>query len=65
MINKIIKSDIVERLLKTFIQAFFGVIITASFTDITNLTTLKVLIIAGISAGLSAVWNSIKTIKNK
>ena len=64
-IKAFLKLDIVVRLVKTFCQAFGGVLITVSFTDLTNLDTLKVLIIAGASAGISACWNIIKVLVDK
>ena len=67
IINKIkefFQIDIVSRLLKTFMQAFLGVILTANYTDI-SIDTLKVIIIAGASAGISAIWNTLILIYNK
>lgn len=66
--NKIIsflKNDIVERCYKTFFQAFIGVILTANATDLIQVDTMKTLIVAGIIAGASAVWNILKTIIDK
>ena len=59
--------DCLIRALKTFVQAFFGVIAAeagAVFTGIADWTDLKAvgaafapMVIAAISAGISAVWN--------
>ena len=67
IINKIkafFQIDIVSRLSKTFIQAFLGVIFAANYSNI-NIDTLKVIIIAGASAGISAIWNTLILIYNK
>lgn len=64
-IKKFLQNDIVERCYKTFFQAFIGVIITASATDLMKYDTVKTLIIAGIIAGLSATWNILKTMIDK
>lgn len=66
--NKIIsflKNDIVERCYKTFFQAFIGVILTASTTDLITTNALKTTIISAIIAGLSAIWNILKTVIDK
>lgn len=62
MIKKFLKNDIVERCYKTFFQASIGVVLTASTTDLMKADTLKTLLVAGIIAGVSAVWNLIKTL---
>lgn len=59
-IKKFLKNDIVERCYKTFLQAFIGVVLTASATDFMKTDAVKTLLVAGIIAGVSAVWNTIK-----
>lgn len=64
-------SDIIIRALKTFVQAFMGVIIAESGAILTTALEWKDLksigaafapiIIAAISAGLSAIWNYLLT----
>ena len=65
MIKKFLKNDIVERCYKTFFQAFIGVVLTASATDFMKTDALKTLFVAGIIAGVSAVWNVIKAFIDK
>lgn len=62
-------KDIIERVLKTFIQAFLGVLIPELCVILQNpelpvdIHGWKALIIplicSGIAAGLSAVWNGV------
>lgn len=68
-------SDIIVRALKTFVQAFFGVIIAESGAIMTTALTWKDLkavgaavmpiVVAAVSAGISAVWNYLLTKFNK
>lgn len=60
-IKAFLKNDIVERCYKTFFQAFIGTIITVNLADIKSIDNVKTLIMASIIAGVSAVWNIIKT----
>lgn len=57
-------KDILARAGKTFIQAFISSISVDSLLGITDLDTLKKIgvsiLIAGVAAGVSAVWNSAK-----
>lgn len=57
------KNDIIIRALKTFIQAFLGAVTIDGFANITDFDGLKKVLIAtavaGVSAGISAVWNMI------
>ena len=46
-------KDLIERVLRTFIQAFAGVWATASLTDL-SVPALKALCAAGVAAGLTA-----------
>lgn len=64
-IKKFLNNDVVERCYKTFFQAFIGVILTASATDLIKISTLKTLIVAGVIAGLSATWNILKMMIDK
>lgn len=54
-------KDIIERALKTFIQAFLGSITINSFMLVQDFDGFKAVLcstlVAGASAGVSAVWN--------
>ena len=54
-------KDVIERALKTFIQAFLGSVTINSFMLVEDINGFKSVLystlIAGISAGVSAVWN--------
>lgn len=56
-------KDIIERAFKTFIQAFLGSITINSFMLVKDIDGFKAVLcstlIAGVSAGASAVWNMI------
>lgn len=58
-----INNDIVNRAVKTFLQAFVGSITINSFLVVDNVTAFKAVLystlIGGLSAGLSAVQNMI------
>lgn len=56
---KVNYKDIGVRALKTFFQAFLAVVLVG-LTDVHDMNKLKVLMIAGISAGISALMNLIK-----
>lgn len=60
-IKAFFKNDIVERVYKTFFQAFIGVILAINVADIKDLNTIKTIIVSGLVAGVCAVWNVIKT----
>lgn len=49
-------KDIAVRAVKTFVQAFLSVV-ALGVGDVVNVSTLKALLVAGLSAGISAVWN--------
>lgn len=49
-------KDIAVRAGKTFIQAFMAALTVANFTDGSN---YKAIVIGAVSAGVSAVWNSL------
>ena len=54
-------KDILIRAVKTFVQAFFGAITIDGIAGVTDTEGLKRALvamgIAGVSAGISAVWN--------
>lgn len=56
-------KDIIERAVKTFIQAFLGSITINSFMLVQDIDGFKAVLcstlVAGVSAGVSAVWNMI------
>lgn len=54
-------KDIAVRAGKTFIQAFIASLAVATQTDFSN---YKAVLIAAVSAGVSAVWNSLLAIKS-
>ncbi|MBR1811346.1 MAG: hypothetical protein IJ766_06855 [Clostridia bacterium] len=62
------KKEITIRALKTFVQAFLGVLIpevvtilNGGFTDVsTAWKAVSPFIAAALAAGISAVWNSVK-----
>ena len=54
-------KDIAVRALKTFVQAFIASLAVANVTDTEN---LQAVIIAGVAAGVSAVWNSLLAIND-
>lgn len=56
-IKAFIENDIVRRVAKTFVQAFLGVIVVVEIQDITSIDVVRTILIAGVSAGMSAVWN--------
>lgn len=64
-------KDITIRALKTFVQAFFGVLIPEIVAMLNNYmdfdwskwTTYLPLIVAGLSAGISAVWNTVLNVR--
>jgi hypothetical protein len=61
-IKAFLKNDIVERCYKTFFQAFIGTLITINVADIKTFDNVKTILISCIIAGVSAVWNIIKTL---
>jgi len=48
--------DILVRAIKTFVQAFLASLTVAQVTDT---ETLKAALVAGVAAGISAVWNTL------
>jgi hypothetical protein len=57
-------KDILARAGKTFAQAFISAISVDSIFGVTDLNTLKriglSMLIAGVAAGISAIWNMIQ-----
>ena len=54
------KKDVLIRAVKTFIQAFLGAVTADEVMNVTDGNMKKFLVslaVAGISAGISAVWN--------
>ena len=58
-------KDILARAGKTFAQAFISAISVDSIFGVTDLNTLKriglSMLIAGVAAGISAIWNMIQS----
>lgn len=67
--QKVNWNDVLARVLKTFIQAFFGAAAGVSLLGVQNLADLKTALIgivsAGAAAGLCAVWNTAKEFIDK
>lgn len=63
-IIKFLKSDLFERIYKTFFQSFVGVFLTVQFTDLGN-GGWQNLMISGFTAGVCAVWNILKVVIDK
>jgi hypothetical protein len=49
-------QDILVRASKTFVQAFLA---TLAVSQVTDIETLKAALLAGVAAGISAVWNTL------
>ncbi len=56
--NKVIVKDIAIRALKTFVQALLATF-SLGLATANDATALKALAVASLSAGISAVWNTI------
>ena len=67
MIKKLLKNDIVERVVKTFIEGVVAYLstITLMGTDLTNTDLLKGILLGAIASGISAVINLIQTYLKK
>lgn len=61
-IKAFLKNDLVERIYKTFFQAFIGTLITINVADIKTMDNVKTLLMSCVIAGVCAVWNLIKTL---
>ena len=55
-------KDIIVRAGKTFLQAFLAVV-AVGVVGVNDINTAKALAVAGVSAGISAVWNFILATK--
>lgn len=60
-IKTFLHNDTVERVYKTFFQAFIGVILAVNMTDIKDMNSIKTLLVSASIAGVCAVWNLLKT----
>jgi hypothetical protein len=60
-VKAFLKNDVVRRTIKTFVQAFVGVIITVNIADIKDMDSVRTILISGASAGVCAIWNLVKT----
>lgn len=64
MKKKINWKDVGRRAGKTFVQAFVATVSIEQFAGITDMESAKVILrsmlVAGMSAGISAVWNMVK-----
>ena len=59
-VKAFLKNDIVERVYKTFFQAFIGVILAINVAEIKDLNTIKTIVVSAFIGGVCAVWNVIK-----
>ena len=55
-------NDIVIRALKTFVQAFLASVAVGVAT-VQDVPTAKAVLVAGVAAGISAVWNFVVSTK--
>lgn len=60
LIKKFLENDTVERVYKTFFQAFIGYILAVNIAEISNLEDAKEVLFIGFTTGVCAVWNYIK-----
>lgn len=58
----LLSHDVVVRAIKTFVQAFLAVV-AVGVVGVNDVNTAKALAVAGVSAGISAVWNFILATK--
>jgi hypothetical protein len=58
----LLSHDVVVRAIKTFVQAFLAVV-AVGVVGVNDINTAKALAVAGVSAGISAVWNFILATK--
>lgn len=54
LVKTFVASDVVERAVKTFVQAFIAVVVLSSNP------VSKSALVAGLAAGISAVWNFVR-----
>lgn len=62
MLLKLKNNDILVRAVKTFVQAFLATV-AVGVANITSVETAQAVVIAGVSAGISAVWNFVGATK--
>lgn len=62
LIKNFLANDIVERALKTFVQAFLATLAVGVMT-VDSFETAQALLVGAIGAGISAAWNGIKAKK--
>ena len=60
MFKSLVNSDIVRRAVKTFVQAFVAVVVVG-YVNVKDVESAKALAVAAVAAGVSAVWNFIRT----
>lgn len=58
----LLSHDIVVRAVKTFLQAFLASV-TVGLATVQDVPTAKAVAIAGVAAGISAVWNFVLATK--
>lgn len=56
------KNDIVVRAVKTFFQAFLATV-AVGVVGVNDLKAAQALAVAGVAAGISAVWNFVVSTK--
>ena len=59
-VKKLAANDIVVRMVKTFVQSFVAVIVVG-YASVSNFEGVKALVVAALAAGISAVWNALKS----
>ena len=65
MIKKMIKSDLFERIIKTFFEGVVAYLITIGGVDLTNTHLLKGILVGAVASGISAVLNLAQTYLKK
>ena len=58
-LGRVIANDIVVRATKTFVQAVLSVL-ALGVADVVDIPSAKALLVGALSAGISAVWNSLR-----
>lgn len=59
MLKGIFTRDVVERAVKTFVQAALASLVV-SVASVHDVQTAKIAAVAALSAGISAVWNIVR-----
>lgn len=67
MFKKILTNDIIERVVKTFVEGVVAYLSTITLvgTDLTNTHLLKGILLGAIASGLSAVINLVQSYLKK